>query len=138
MLNYYFEQFQKTLFADSQSAWIYLCILFLITTFFIQSIFIGPAQNKSKRISTKNLKPIHQTYLFRSLWGWFFYFISLGLFLVFWYEFYFKTFQIQVDPRAFLAGSLFAFLLSLIFRLNAFTTSCLDQIKKMEDQQLTP
>ncbi len=138
MLNQYCAQIQQILFHDAGHAWIYLSLAFLLSTLFLQYLLTGSVKKTSKRISSKNLKSIHSLYLFRSLSGWFFYLVAMGLFLLFWYAYYFKTFELQELALFFAGGSVIAFLLSIIFHLGAYANSCLDQIKKLEDQQLTP
>ena len=134
----YWDQFQQTLFQDPSHAWILLSLVYLIVTLFIQYILTGAVKKSSKRISSKNLKSLHNKYLFRSLAGWFLYLVSWGLSILFWYAFYFHIFELQNDALLFAAGSVLLFLFSVIFHLSAYATSCLDQIKQLEDQQLTP
>ncbi len=138
MLSAYWEQIQKILFQDSAHAWTLLSLSFIVATLFIQYLLTRPVKKASKRISSKNLKSLHNKYLFRSIAGWLFYLISLGLFLLFWYAYYFKAFELQNNALLFATGSGFIFLLSVVFHLGAYATSCLDQIKQLEDQQLTP
>ena len=138
MLNLYWEQFLQILFKDPQHAWILLSIIFLLSTLFFQAFFTGSVRKASKRVSSKNLKSLQGKYLFRSLVGWFFYLCSWSLFLMFWYAHYFNTYELQKDAFYFAAGSIGIFLISIIYHLKAYATSCLDQIKQLEDQQLTP
>jgi|GEM_PF-2882130 len=137
MLKQYSDPIQQMIFHDAGHAWIFLSLFFLLASLFIQYLLTAPVKKASKRISSKNLKAIHSIYLFRSLSGWFFYLLSLGLFLLCWYAYYFKTFELQELFQPLAAGSVVAFLLSVIFHLSAYATSSLDQIKKLEDQQLS-
>ncbi len=138
MLNLYWDQIQQILFKDAAHAWVLLSLLFLLATLFFQYLLTGTVKKASKRISSKNLKSLHGKYLFRSIFGWLFYLAAWGLFILFWYAHYFKAFELQNEALYFSGGSIFSFLLSVIFHLGAYATSCLDQIKQLEDQQLTP
>lgn len=138
MLKFYWEQFQNILFQDPGHAWIYLSLLYILASLFIQYLLTSSVKTASRRISSKNLKSLQSKYLFRSILGWFVYLLSLGLFLLFWYAFYFQTLDLKNYSNHFAVGSIFIFLLSVIFHLSAYARSCIDQIKQLEDQQLTP
>lgn len=138
MLKLYWEQLLQTLFHDPGHAWIYLSLCFLVGSLAIHYVLTGSVRTASRRISSKNLKSLQNKYLFRSFSGWFFYLVSLGFFLLFWYAHYFQTLDMQSMAVFFAAGSVLTFLLAVIAHLTAYARSCLDQIKQLEDQQLTP
>ena len=137
MIQIYWDQVKAGLFQDPDHAWIFLCLLYILLTLIIQTLLSAPVKRLEKRISTKNIKSIHGKYLFRSLSGWFLYFVSLGLFLIFWYSHFFHIIGNAESEYFFLAGCVTTFLLSVIFHLGAYAASCLDQIKLLEDKQLT-
>ncbi len=134
----YWEQLKTVLFHDFKQAWIFVAILFVTGTTALRLLLTSRIKKASKRISTKNLKPIQNQYLYKSISGWFFYLLSLGLFILYWYARFFQAYGLQDMAFSFAVGSGVLFLLSIITHLTFFASACLDQIKLLEDKQLTP
>lgn len=134
----YWEQLKTVLFHDFNQAWIFVAILFVTGTTALRLLLTSRIKKSSKRISSKNLKPIQDQYLYKSISGWFFYLLSLGLFVLYWYARFFQAYGLQDSAVFFAAGSGVLFLLSIITHLTFFASACLDQIKLLEDKQLTP
>jgi hypothetical protein len=137
MVNLYWEQAQQILFHDPAHAWVFVSLLYILATLFFQYVLTNSVKSASKRISSKNLKSLESKYLFRSIFGWLVYLSSWGLFLLFWYAYYFHTLELENSAIGIGVGSLFVFLLSVNFHLSAYSVSCLDQIKAIEDTHLT-
>jgi hypothetical protein len=134
----YWEQLKAVLFHDFKQAWIFVAILFVTATTLLRWLLTSRIKKSSKRISSKNLKPIQNQYLYKSISGWFFYLLSLGLFVLYWYAHFFQVYGLQDIAFFFAVGSGVLFLLSIITHLSFFAAACLDQIKLLEDKQLTP
>lgn len=134
----YWEQLKTVLFHDFKQAWIFVAILFVTGTTALRLLLTSRIKKSSKRISSKNLKPIQNQYLYKSISGWFFYLLSLGLFVLYWYARFFQVYGLQDMAFFFAVGSGVLFLLSIITHLTFFASACLDQIKLLEDKQLTP
>ncbi len=134
----YWEQLKTVLFHDFKQAWIFVAILFVTGTTALRLLLTSRIKKSSKRISSKNLKPIQNQYLYKSISGWFFYLLSLGLFVLYWYARFFQIYGLQDIAVFFATGSGVLFLLSIITHLTFFASACLDQIKLLEDKQLTP
>ncbi len=137
-MSFYFEQIQFIFFKDFTHAWILVSLLYIISTVFIHFLLGTSVKRAEKRISSKNIKSIHQKYLGRSISGWLIYIGSLTFFLCFWYAHHFHVLGNTQGSFFYLVSSAITFLLSVIFHLTAYATSALDQIKVLEDKQLTP
>lgn len=134
----YLEQIRFALFQDFEHAWIYVAVIFLIVTWLVRWLLTARIKKASKRISSKNMKAIKSLYLFKSVSGWTFYFLSLGLFVLYWYAQYYQMYGLQEVADLFAVMSGVLFLLSMITHLVLFATACLGQIKLLEDKQLNP
>jgi hypothetical protein len=134
----YLEQFKNVLFHDFKQSWIFVSILFVAGTTILRWLLTSRIKKSSKRISSKNLKPIQSQYLYKSISGWFFYCLSGGLFVFAWYAWFYQIYGLQSVACHFAVASGALFLLSIITHLTFFCSACLDQIKLIEDKQLTP
>lgn len=138
MINSYMDQLRVLLFEDTGHAWIFVSLIYWLAALFIQSLLSAPINRAAKRISSKNLKSVHSFYLLRSVSGWISFIFAWGFFVLYWYAQHFNVDQIPRIPEVYLAACVIFFLLSVIFHLGAYATACLDQIKLLEDKQLTP
>lgn len=138
MIEGYRELIEQILFSDAAHAWVLVSILYLTGSLLIHALLVGSVKKAAKRISSKNAKSLNDKYISRSLAGWFFYCLSWLFFVLFWYASYFHQFDLQDLTVFFISGSFLTFLFAVIFHLAAYAASCLDQIKVLEDQQLTP
>lgn len=134
----YVDQIQFALFQDFGHAWIYVTLIFLVATWIIRWLLTGRIKKASRRVSSKNMKAIRSAYLFKSISGWTFYALSLGLFVLYWYARFYQFYGLQDDADLFAVMSGALFLLALITHLTLFASVCLEQIKLLEDKQLNP
>ncbi len=134
----YVEQAKNILFHDFSQAWIYVLIFFIAGTAILRWMLTGRLKKSSKRISSKNLKPIQGRYLLMSISGWLIYIISAALFVLYWYAQFYQVYGLQSVACYFAGASALLFMLSVVTHLASYAAACLDQIKLLEDKQLTP
>ena len=136
-MTYYLNQAQQILFHEPRQAWIFLSLIYLAAALFIQYLLTSSLRKAVKKISSKNLKGIESKYLYRSILGWILFLVSGGLFIAFWYDYYFEWLMGREYALCFEAGSVLLFLVSIIFHLSAYAVSCVDQIRALEDKNLS-
>ena len=130
---YQLKPYFDAILADRVWSWSLLCILYILAGVFVRGWFMGPMTGRAKKLDGKLLRSIKSKYLKHSLLGWLFFFLPLGLFALLWKDLLPLTIHFQEKFVIAAAGA--AFVLSVIFHLQAFGIASFSVLKQFSDQQ---
>ena len=112
------SDYLETILRERDWSWTLIAILFIIIGLVVRAWFIRPLASKAKTLDRKIYHEIKGAYLQRSLAGWIFFFMAMGLAVFVWSRN--PTPPLSLQDKAFLAGAFAAFFLSVIIHLIAF------------------
>lgn len=113
--------------AERTWSWTLIGILYLLAGFLVRSWFMRPLAVQLKQLGREFQHEVKKTYLQLSFWGWLFFLIPLGLFVLLWRS---DILPFRVNDRYVVAGALISFIFSIIMHLQAFGKAALLTLKR--------
>ena len=127
---YSLKPYWDVILAERTWSWSLIGILYLLSGFLVRSWFIQPLTSCLKQITRDLQQEVKKAYLRHSFWGWFFFLIPLGLFILLWRS---DLLPFRLDDRYVVLAALLSFIFSLILHLQAFAKGALLTLKRSSE-----
>ena len=121
-----------SILAERDWSWSFVCILYLICAMVIRSWFLGSLAARTRDLDKKLRRAVKKSYLKRSLFGWIFFFIPVGILIVLWQD---RPLPKQVERIHLIGASIASYVLSLILHLRAFGAAALLTLKRLSESE---
>ncbi len=72
------------LIKDRQASWPFAAIIWSLTSFLLRDMFLSSLFSRLRDLDKGVRRDVKKAYFSKALWGWLYFLISLGLFVVFW------------------------------------------------------
>ena len=127
-----FKSVVEVLLTERDWSWSVIGILYLLAAFFVRSGFVGPLAAQLKKIDRSLHHEVKNEYLLRSLWGWIFFMLPLGVIVFFWRQ---NALGGKINPWVPIAASLASFIFSILLHLAAFASAALSTLKRLSESR---
>ena len=128
---YQLKPYIDVILSERTWSWSLVGILYVLAGFFVRSWFLSPVTSRCGKLDKKLSRTVKSSYLKYSLLGWIFFFIPLGLFTLLWRN----LLPPKINDIAVISGAAAAFILSVIFHLQAFGIAGMIVLKQYSDHQ---
>ena len=98
----------------------------------IRSWFLGSLSTRTRDLDKKLRRSVKKFYLKRSLFGWIFFFLPLGLLIVVWQD---RPLPAKVEKIHLLIAAVACYVLSIILHLRAFGAAALMTLKRLSETE---
>lgn len=126
------QKFSNLMINDRDWSWSVIGILYLILTLIIRNAFMRPLNVHLKELKRRWGKEIKDAYSKHSIVGWFFYFVSFGGVLFAWSRP--DILPLTFKMTAGLVLIFVAYLLSILFHVQALGLACAEILRRMESK----
>ncbi len=119
---------------DRAWSWSVMGICYVGLSLIIRNFFLRPIVARAKNLKRAWYNDIKDNYNNRSIAGWIFYIFSLLLLIYIWTRP--RLFPLDLNQILALAGAVFCYLFSILLHVQAFGTSSIITLKKIESEKV--
>ena len=132
----FFRPYIEAIFKEREWSWAIIGIVYLLSASFIRGWFLNPLTRRAKNLERSFRGSVRKGYLKRSLLGWIFFLLPIGIIYLTWQREVQLPVDLKVESKILLLSlGAASFVLSVLSHLTAFNIASLETLRSTAEQQ---